>query len=502
MILYEMTKNVPQSKIKKTNDDIIGGDRKRTNQLPCKTYDCFQQIDVSRPSLKKIEANMGRAIYESQIPFDIDRKLTDEELEETLNYCAYDVEQTIDVYKQRVNSYFKPKEYLVSMLDKSFPDNAYKWNTTTISSNILVDKSLTKWAWLEVPEHILNLAPAEVVDMWKTKDKGKKVTHEFDNKIEWGFGGLHGVHHSIKEADNVKLLDVGSLYPSIIKNLTHKKVLEDGTRKYIQMIQDRMEAKENGDKERSDALKLILNSVYGNLKNKYSDLLNPNASKTICAYGQCILYELCRRLSHHATIININTDGVAFVPHNNEFHRIWKDWEQEFNFTLELDEFDKWFQRDVNNYIAVGKDGSIKTKGGDTNRYGGNRFFQNNSARILDICLVDYLVYGKDIIDNLQEHLDKPMLFQYVLQAGSTYQGTFDDKGNQYNKVNRVFPTFPGKGTTLYKKREDGGLVMFPDMSNDMYLFNGELTEFHDFKKIINIDHYYQIVLKRLERWG
>ena len=45
------------------------------------SLDCFQQIDVSRPSLKKIEGNMGRMILESSVPFTINRPLTHEEYE-------------------------------------------------------------------------------------------------------------------------------------------------------------------------------------------------------------------------------------------------------------------------------------------------------------------------------------------------------------------------------------------------------------------------------------
>ena len=38
----------------------------------------------------------------------------------------------------------------------------------------------------------------------------------FDNDVQFGFGGLHGAHKRIKRAENVKLLDVTSMYPNII----------------------------------------------------------------------------------------------------------------------------------------------------------------------------------------------------------------------------------------------------------------------------------------------
>ena len=65
--------------------------------------------------------------------------------------------------------------------------------------------------------------------------------------------------------------------------------------------------------------------------------------------------------------------------------------------------------------------------------------------------------------------MDKPHLFQYVLQAGHTYKGTFDDEGNQYNKVNRIFASKKA-GFCIYKKRYDNGLVRFADAPINMFL--------------------------------
>lgn len=44
---------------------------------------------------------MGNDIKETSVPFDIDRKLTEEEIAETVKYCKHDVEQTVQVFLQR-----------------------------------------------------------------------------------------------------------------------------------------------------------------------------------------------------------------------------------------------------------------------------------------------------------------------------------------------------------------------------------------------------------------
>ena len=473
-VLTAMINGWSTHQLKDLNDKLISGE-KWDKVHPCiDSLDCFQQIDVSMPGLKKIEGNMGKMILESIIPFDIDRPLTEDEFYEVLDYCSYDVDTTIDVYKKREHNYFESKNKLLEMLGN---DRAAKWNTTTISANLLLDKPLAKWSSLRVSDEMLELVPPDVKDMWAqgnsigAKIKKKSTTiREFDNDIQFAWGGLHGAHTWLKRVENVKLLDVASMYPSIIVNLN---ALGPATKKYEQMKEQRIEIKHK-DKLLSDALKLVLNSVYGNLKNQYSTLNNPRASMTVCVHGQIVLYELCKRLSNYATIININTDGVAFTTDNDAYKEIWKEWEKEFNLILEEEQYDLFIQKDVNNYIAVknmklkdeegkvlAKD-NIKVKGGDVSRYMKDNLFANNNTRIVDIAIVDYLVNGIDVLDTLLNNLDKPYLYQYILQAGPTYKGTYDDEDTKYNKINRIFASKKG-GLLLQKKRQDDGLVRFAD---------------------------------------
>jgi hypothetical protein len=504
-ILTYMIELKPQFLIKDLNDKIIRGENvKYISKAPFRSLDTFQQIDVSKPSLKKIEGNMGRKILESSVSFDIDRPLTDQEFEEVLDYCCYDVDTTIDVYKLRENSYFQPKQSLIEMLEKP---QAERWNTTTISANLLLDRPLQKWESVRIPQELWQAVPQEVAEMWlavatytaPAAEIKTTTIEEFDNEIQFGFGGLHGAHKKIKRAKNVKLLDVKSMYPNII--LILNVLGEIAGAKYKEIL-DRRLAIKHIDKILSEALKLILNSVYGNLGNRYSLLYNPMALLSVCIYGQIALYELCKRLAPYAEIVNINTDGVAFIPHDDAYKKAAMGWEKDF-LGLELEEknFDLFVQKDVNNYIAVRNGVPVECKGGDVNRYEKDAFFKNNNARILDLCLVEHLIYGKDILATIMDNLDKPHLFQYILKAGNTYKGVFDERDREYNKVNRVFAS-KKEGFCLYKKRHDNGLVRFADAPISMYLWNNETTEIDNFANIVDINHYYQLVLKRLERWS
>ena len=61
---------------------------KYVQENPLNNYDVMLPLDGG---LKSLEGFMGNDIRETSVPFDIDRKLTDAELEETVKYCRYDV---------------------------------------------------------------------------------------------------------------------------------------------------------------------------------------------------------------------------------------------------------------------------------------------------------------------------------------------------------------------------------------------------------------------------
>jgi DNA polymerase len=66
------------------------------NRIQLYTYDCMSRFY----SLKQLEGFMGNDVQETSVPFDIDRKLTADEIASTIKYCRHDVEQTMQVFLQ------------------------------------------------------------------------------------------------------------------------------------------------------------------------------------------------------------------------------------------------------------------------------------------------------------------------------------------------------------------------------------------------------------------
>ena len=73
------------------------------------TYD-----DMQPTSLKAFEGHRGRNIKETDVDFNIDRPLTDEELELEFVYCEFDVDATEDLFDLRFD-YFNTKVELGEM---------------------------------------------------------------------------------------------------------------------------------------------------------------------------------------------------------------------------------------------------------------------------------------------------------------------------------------------------------------------------------------------------
>lgn len=515
-------------RIKQVNDLIIGNKFTTRFRNEFVSLDVFQQIDVGRPSLKMIEANKGISIEESTVPFDIDRPLTEEELAATVYYCNYDVDQTIDIYKDRIHTYFVPKINLVKRVIKDEKDFSrhLRFNTTTLVGNLfkqkeygnteLVGSDVYKVVPVEVEKAWLNFKENLFINTNKNNEAHIEGEHknisvrDLDCDIEFGYGGLHGVpvenKGNIIVAKDVKLLDVASLYPTIIGNL---KLLGIYTDDYIQMKYDRLKVKHT-DKPLSDSLKLILNSTYGVMNSKYSPINNPVGAYSVCFYGQSLLYDLSKELYKvDCKLININTDGVAFTTDNEEYKDVWKKIEEKYNITLEEDRFVKWIQKDVNNYIAVTEKGKVKVKGGAFSKYQktASHNYKNYSNAIVDKAIVEYLTNDIKPLNTVLKHKDDKELFQMILKCGGTYIGTVDeDKNLLSNKVNRVFACKKNnpKRTKLYKakKREDGTLALanFPDVPDDMLVFNGDVKDLDSNE--IDLSFYLRLINSKLDDLG
>lgn len=465
--------------VKKHNDWIINGGEPwafpfvQFKKKPFYSFDLKDDIADPGISLKAIEGNLKLPIVESSVPFDIERKLTPEELNEVIRYCKYDVDSTVALYKARKEDYIDAKALVAEMYDVPIKE-ALGLTNAKLSARVLNAKAVKRDDERDymIPDNIdVKYIPEVVLDFFmQIRDKSipdaklfgagkgsKGMTLDLILKTSYGscpvtyaWGGVHGAKPciTVEETENRVIInqDVGSLYPNSMINFGYCSRSMEDPEAYIKLVKKRLGYKHAGDKKRANALKLVVNTVYGAMLNLYNALADRWAGRSVCISNQIAMTMLIVQLSEQCEtidFININTDGIMFTIDKSEVElseMIVATWCEITKFEMERDDFKKVIQKDVNNYIGITPDGSFKTKGGYVSLYkGGN--FKTNSLQIIDKAIVDYLVHGIPV-DQTINACDDIFAFQQIVKTGGTYEGSYhyiNGDRVQIQKVNRIY---------------------------------------------------------------
>lgn len=151
------------------------------------------------------------------------------------------------------------------------------------------------------------------------------------------------------------------MYPSIVlKNKLFPKHLGEAFLRVYQTIYDqRVTAKKNGYVIENETLKLALNGLTGNLQSPYSWVYDPMMVFKIRINGQLMLLMLIEMVTEAGfQLIQSNTDGIfVSVPkeRQNKYLEICKMWEKKTQLVLEHDQFERFYQYAINDYIGVKK---------------------------------------------------------------------------------------------------------------------------------------------------
>lgn len=473
--------------VKKVNDYIIGGGIGWSCPMLQGEWFQFNNADLKDDtqlgqSLKSIEGHLGLPIRESSVRFDIDRKLTEEERKEVEYYCKHDVNTTemlIDIRKD----YLKNKINLGRLAGLSDAKALSMTNAKLTAAMLKAEKHEDRNDERKyvVPNNLLReYIPQEVFEFFDnmyddslTDDEVFKMKLKInvgDCPVTIGYGGIHGAipNYFFDEQDGriIRNYDVGSYYPHLMtvngytsRNIPSAKIYED-------VLDRRMKAKADGDKATANALKLVCNTTYGCLLNRYNDLYDPLMGRSVCISGQLYLLELSEHLHEkipNLKIVQLNTDGVM-VEFDDEFYKdvieITKEWEQRTGFDLEEDKVARIAQKDVNNYVEVQSDGTAKCKGGYLVKGVSNvgAFKVNNSAVIVATAIKEYFVNGTPVEDTIN-NCDDVFQYQMIAKAGTKYKESYhlvDGEKYPVQRVNRVYATSDERYGKLYKvKAED-----------------------------------------------
>ena len=502
---------------KAINDFIIAEGRKgwQYSSLLRKVY--MVNYDVFHPrtdrGLKTHEAYLGNDICETTVPFDIDRKLTEAEVAETVKYCRHDVEQTIEVFMQR-KSEFDARMDLLKMFDLPL---VYLGKTDAQLTAIILGAERPARPRDDefdiVPLPCLDLGPYDFIRSWylDPANQDYSATLDFDvagcpHKCAWG--GLHGAISQYAGEGYFINVDVESYYPAemIVHKLLSRNVRDPS--KFEGIRDHRIELKHAKD-PRQKALKLVINGTFGASKDKFNALYDPRQANMICVNGQLMLIDLMHKLVRDtgAEIIQSNTDGVlirmpdGFDGGPDAFYErvddVAYEWEHRTGMGLEFDEFARVYQKDVNNYVLVAADGSMKTKGAYVKQLGPLDY----DLAVVNKALVEFMVHGVPVEDTIMAD-DDLIDYQRVVKVSGKYKYGVHGHERLTDKCFRVFAsTRESDGMIGRVKAGKAKPEKFGNTSEHSFIDNGDV---HGKKcpRHLDKDWYIQLAKTRLAQFG
>lgn len=499
-ILRAVLSDYTPEEVKQVNDFIIVQGHEgwehpglRDSGIYFDQYDLMDDCQMGL-SLKAIEAHLGMDIRETTVSFNIDRPLTEEEKAEVEFYCDHDVDATDELDDLRQG--YLGNKLALGREKNIYPAKALYMTNAKLTAAFLDAEPKPHYDEREYvyPSKLLHqYIPQEVFGFFdRLKDMSIPNEVVFKEKLEItvgdcpctiAYGGIHGAipcyREEATETRTIRNKDVASYYPHqmILNGYCSRNIPSPDV--YAATIERRVKAKKSGDKATANALKLVLNTTYGAMLNKYNALYDPLMGRSVCISGQLQLLEMAEHLTQECPtlkIIQLNTDGIMVSLDNSDipkYQEITQEWEERTGFELEEDLIKMICQKDVNNYVEVPFEGDPKIKGvvlvrgAVTNgkvdfsamglptweNLNGGAFNINNNACVVAKAVKDYLAYGIPVEDTIMS-CDRLLDFQLVAKAGSKYGDALHEVDGQMEvvqKVNRVYATEDHRCGTLYK---------------------------------------------------
>lgn len=489
-----------------TNDMIIGKGMKGW-QIDERFRDIqFYDFDLYKVnSLKVLEAFMGNDIRETTIPFDLDRKLTHQEVRETIKYCMHDVEQTLEVFRKRKNDF----DAHIDLIE-TFNLPSDKINLTQAQMTAIIIGCKKQERDDEFDLQFVNCLDIKkyksVVDWFKSR-----INRNYKNSLTidvcgiphtFGWGGLHGCPDKpLHSKGKIYHIDVTSYYPSIMIEYDFLTRNCKNKNKFKQIYDKRVELKKQGKKKEQAPYKIILNGTYGICKDKYSLAYDPLQANNVCVNGQLMLLDLLEHLEPYCEIIQSNTDGIILQVYSDEKEKKMKevcnDWMKRTKMGLGFDEIEEIFQKDVNNYCFRFTDGKLERKGAYVKELDDLDF----DLPIVNKAIVDYLMKGIEPYDTI-ENCNELKQFQKVIKVSSNYLYGWHNDKFLTDKTFRVFASKDKNDTYIGKVKTEGGTIeKFANTPDHCMIINENINGMECVK---NLDKKWYVVLanKRLKDFG
>lgn len=476
-------------------------------QFPLWNYDVMLNTDVG---LKSFEGFMGNDIKETSVPFNIDRKLTPEEIAETVKYCKHDVEQTVQVFLKRTEE-FNTMMYFIKHFELSM-DYISK-TKAQLAAEILGGNRkgadfddefqfpILDCLHLNKYKHIAEwYANPENHDYSKKQDK--QIVAGVEHTFAWGGG--HGARAKYSADGVFLIIDVTAYYPSLQKKYHFGYRVMNHPENFEFIHDSNIAYKRKGDKKARQPFKIMDNAISGQMKQKSSALYDPMSNNSICINGQLLLLDLVEHIEPYCELIQNNTDGiiVKLKDYEHDFDvldDVVYEWEQRTGMKMDFDTYiGTIYQKDVNNYLLIDrKTGAVKAKGGYVMKLNDLSY----NLPIINKALVDYMTHGIPVRRTIMECQDLRE-FQLVSRISSKYTHILYGDKPIKEKCIRVFasnnPADPGVKKVHAVRKTTAKLTNSPE---HCFIFNDDVKSIPVPDKL-DRQWYIDFANKRLSDFG
>ena len=260
------------------------------------------------------------------------------------------------------------------------------------------------------------------------KDSFSRTIEFYGTTYTIATGGIHTVDNpsKFKSTDNLVYLhhDYSSYYPSIISSYeVYPEHLNKGV--FVKMVtylkNTRVKAKHTKDevemvmtgvpnKLTAEALKIVINAIYGKLGSDTFFLFDNLAKLKVTINGQLMTMTLVEELELNGIhVISANTDGIIIcLPRDkmSTYKEITDRWNDENKMGADFEEYDILVARDINNYFDIQKDGTVEFKGAFNPKMYLKDLTKGYDMPIVPLAVFNYFTKDIPVMDTLRNHTD------------------------------------------------------------------------------------------------
>lgn len=260
------------------------------------------------------------------------------------------------------------------------------------------------------------------------KDSFNKTIEFYGTTYTLATGGIHSVDKPgvFKSTDDCTYVhyDIGSFYPSIMVayNIAPKHLNQAVFTKMVDYFRvTRLKCKHTSDdvemlikgvpnKLSAEALKIVINAIYGKFGSETYFLYDRFAQMQVTINGQLMVMMVIEALELAGIhVISANTDGIIVKLHKDkedEFKRITDSWCEFNKMTADSEHYKLFITRDINNYLNVQSNNAIEFKGALDPKQYLKDLKKGYDMPVVAIAVYEYFVNDVPVMTTLRNHKD------------------------------------------------------------------------------------------------